>query len=342
MIMNKILFLSSTFVVGLVAHAQTPVTGAAPAPVAPGQPVVMPAMPSGVVVDNPGALATPGSAPAAVPIDPAQQQMQMQMLMQMMQNQNKGKGNKQPPIPQGLGNMLNGLGSGGAGGSGARGSGDAAGGGPGGSGEGSSGGGAGVDNCPGAWPDPAALQNMLKCTKGLSQATNRLAGLVDIDKKVMFIIDRSGGGKVVKCVPISTGKNGAGGSYGQTPTGCMITTSHHGDYQSSATGTQKDCIGLAGTDSLTKSREAAGVIMHKAHGGAGGSTTLGCIGVKDGEFDQIKEMLYGSDSSQKRSVVCAFNAQTKTECKIGQGGSVSASAETNSSGSTSGSAPARK
>ena len=243
---------------------------------------------------------------------PGQNPLLNQLLQQQMQKPKNKPKSQVPPI-DGLSNLLKGMGSGGP----SRGSGSSAGGGdrPGATNEC----GAAVNNCPHTKPDPTALQTMLECVGRSSVATNRYAGLVDYEKKVMFIIDRNSGGSSVLCVPVSTGKS-TGDQKGQTPTGYMFTTSHQGNYQSSGQeGTQKDCIGLSGTDGETQRRCDNGVILHKAHCAAGTTSTAGCIGVEDSLFDQVKSYLYGTDSTKKTSAIFVFTPENREKCTIGKG-----------------------
>lgn len=168
-------------------------------------------------------------------------------------------------------------------------------------------------------PDATAMQTALDCAKRANVNGNMLA-LVDGDRKLMHIIDRndtSFAAKPVKCVRISTGRNGFGTSYGQSPRGLMITGPHAGNYNSNADGQRNDCVGLKGTDPETRTRESNGVIMHPAHGGAGSNSTLGCIGVEDKFWSDVKKTLYGPE--HKQSAVFIFTKETREKCSAGQG-----------------------
>ncbi|MBX3022873.1 MAG: hypothetical protein KF799_14455 [Bdellovibrionales bacterium] len=162
--------------------------------------------------------------------------------------------------------------------------------------------------------DPTALETLFLCAdRKLSAASNSKAALVDVDQKVMFIVDRNTK-RVEGCVNIATGKSTGAGT-GQTPTGMMITGPHNGPkYQSNADGTVQDCVGLKGTDPETIKRSANGVVMHKAHGRAGTAGTAGCIGVEDAKFDAIKDILYGSDKSPKSSAIFIHDKYSRAEC----------------------------
>lgn len=175
----------------------------------------------------------------------------------------------------------------------------------------------GMQTCQGKQADPTALQTMLECSnRKLSMASNAVGGLVDVDQKVMFIVNRASG-LVTGCVKISTGKS-TGDDKGQTPVGMMITRSHNGPkYQSNADGTEADCVGLQGTDPETIKRASNGVVMHKAHGMAGLPSTAGCIGIEDSDFDKVKDLLYGSDSSPKRSAIYIHTQNSREKCDGG-------------------------
>ncbi len=99
-------------------------------------------------------------------------------------------------------------------------------------------------DCGDKKPDLNALDTMISCAnRKLSMASNAKGALVDVDQKVMFIVNR-GTREVEGCVNISTAKS-TGAGIGQTPLGMMITGSHDGGkYQSNADGTSADCIGL--------------------------------------------------------------------------------------------------
>lgn len=225
--------------------------------------------------------------------------------------------NQMPQMPQ-MPNM-GGMGGGGAGGAGSRRptSDDISG-----SGRDGSVSDAAIKDCGSSRPDPTALQTALECVnKKLSVVSTDKMALADTDGKIMFIIDRQTK-QAVGCVQISTGKNGKGDGYGQTPLGLVITGPHNGArYQSSASGTERDAIGLTGTDANTKVRTDNGVVMHKAHGSAGRNSTLGCIGVEDSQFDAVKRELYGSDSNPKRSPVFIYDRNSREKCSSdGKGG----------------------
>lgn len=174
----------------------------------------------------------------------------------------------------------------------------------------------GMQSCGSAVADPTALQSLLECSKKhLSVSANSKAALVDVDQKVMFIVDRNTG-LVEECAEVSTGK-GTGDQKNQTPTGMLITRPHHGArYQSNADGTEADGIGLAGTDRETSVRAAAGVILHKSHGREGTNATAGCVGIANDRFDRIKQLLYGSDSNYKRSAVFIHDKNTREKCGV--------------------------
>lgn len=175
----------------------------------------------------------------------------------------------------------------------------------------------GMRSCGSKTADQNAMNTMIECAnRKLSMASNAEAALVDYDQKVMFIVNRATK-TVTSCVSISTGKS-TGAGQGQTPVGFMLTGSHKGPkYQSSATGTASDCIGLKGTDPETIARASNGVVIHKAHGGAGTSSTLGCIGIEDSQFDKVKEILYGTDSNPKQSAVFIFDQTSRNKCDGG-------------------------
>lgn len=175
----------------------------------------------------------------------------------------------------------------------------------------------GMRSCGSAVADPNAMNTMIECAnRKLSMASNDKAALVDYDQKVMFIVDRASK-TVTGCVQVSTGKD-TGSGKGDTPVGMMITGPHKGaKYQSNADGTAADAIGLRGTDPSTIARTDRGVVIHKAHGGAGTNSTLGCIGIEDSQFDKIKEILYGSDANPKKSAIFVHDKNSREKCDGG-------------------------
>lgn len=164
-------------------------------------------------------------------------------------------------------------------------------------------------------PDAKGLAGMLSCIRDQKSynVTNQTAFFVDYQKKQGFVVDKDTGA-IKYCVRISTGK-GVGIGYGQSARGLSITTSHHGDYDSGgAKGPAADCIGLAGTGTETRERESKGCILHKAHGGEGRNSTLGCIGIEDSNWPEFKRIMYGSDQQPKRSAVFLYDSKSGPTC----------------------------
>lgn len=175
--------------------------------------------------------------------------------------------------------------------------------------------------CSSSQPDPTALTTALECAGKLSNATDNKLGLVDIRKKLMFIINRDTK-ETISCVRISTGSGGQGSSEGQSPRGLMLTAAHGGKgtkYASSREGEEDDAIGLTCTDSETCARTKNGVVIHPAHGGASSNASAGCFGVEDQYFTAVKRTLYGSDSAPKKNVIFSFDETNREKCSSSGG-----------------------
>ena len=134
---------------------------------------------------------------------------------------------------------------------------------------------------------PQALEHYKNCLGKLPSNSASHGFIVDADKKEAWIVDKDG--ENPKCVEITVGssstsdpaKLGDGSGSNETPPGLLCTEQH--DSAKFPAGTS---LGLKGLSSDNSSTESRGVLIHPSEG-----PTQGCIGIKDGKFDEVKESL---------------------------------------------------
>ena len=133
-----------------------------------------------------------------------------------------------------------------------------------------------------------ALDQYKECLGKLPGSSGADHGfIIDADTKEAWVVDKDGGNP--KCYEITVGENsnqdpaklGDVPTSNETPPGLLCTAPHSTDKFPEGTS-----LGLKGVSSDNSSTESRGVLIHPSDG-----PTQGCIGIKDGKFDEVKEAL---------------------------------------------------